>query len=285
MTQMLTAKQTLDAVIAAGGVKGRKPWWKILILGFYAGAYIAMGSALAILVAGGMPNSDPGIVKFMLGAVFPVGLFLVYTTGTELFTGNVMAMFAGILGGTATPKGLAKNWCVSYIGNFLGSLFLAYVIIYLSEIFDKDPWKSFLIAIAEKKTGASALAVFVKAIGCNWLVCLAVWNAMAGGSLLDKALGIYLPVAAFVTLGFEHCVANMFFIPLAMMYDSSITLSDFIFKNLIFATLGNIVAGVVFAACGPYFVMRTKLAAPAPVQNSVSLEPVDSEPEQPKTTV
>lgn len=227
---------------------------KTLILGFLAGAYIAFGGLLAHIVGGGSPGiaaSNPGIVKFLYGATFPIGLILVVVVGAELFTGNNAYFIPGIVNKQLGISKLLKNWGLVYIGNFAGAIFVAYIITHLTHIVSGSPFKEAVISVAEAKTSHTFLVTFLKGIGANWLVCLAVWQGMAAKNTAGKILAIWLPVMAFVVMGFEHSIANMYFIPLAIFEGADITWTTFVIKNLIPATLGNIVGGALFVGL-PY---------------------------------
>ncbi|MDC1107259.1 formate/nitrite transporter family protein [Prolixibacteraceae bacterium] len=222
---------------------------KILILSFLAGAYIAFGSLLAIIVAGGTPGlseSYIGIQKLLLGATFPVGLIMVVIAGAELFTGNTAYFMPNIMEGKQPVVDMFRNWMWVYLGNFIGSIFVAYFITYLTDVVAHKPWLDMVNDIAIGKTSNPFYKTFLKGIGANWLVCLAMWLGMASKSVSGKIMGIWWPVMAFVTIGFEHSIANMYFIPLAIFHGADITWSDFVFNNLIPATLGNIVGGLFF---------------------------------------
>lgn len=227
---------------------------KTLILAILAGAYIAFGGLLAHIVGGGSPGiaaTNPGIVKFLYGATFPIGLILVAILGAELFTGNNAYFIPSIVSKHLGVSKMLKNWGLVYVGNFIGAVFVAYVITHLTHIVSESPFKEAVIGVAEGKTSHTFLVTFIKAIGANWLVCLAVWQGMAAKSTAGKIFAIWWPVMAFVTMGFEHSIANMFFIPLAIFEGADITWAIFIVKNLIPATLGNIVGGALFVGL-PY---------------------------------
>lgn len=241
---------TAKAVSATGGVKNNASIVTIALLGFLAGAYIAFGGMLAEVANAGMlaAGLPIGLSKLVFGSVFPVGLILVVLAGSELFTGNVMYMTMGVLDGKAGLGGLTKNWIVSWIFNFVGALFVAYVLAYLTGLMTVDPFAAGAIKVAETKVGLSWDQSFFRAIGCNWLVCLAVYVAFASDDVIGKILGIWFPIMAFVTLGFEHSVANMFFIPLGMFLGGNVTIAS-MFGNLIPVTIGNIVGGGLFVGC------------------------------------
>ncbi|BDD04305.1 formate/nitrite transporter family protein [Aureibacter tunicatorum] len=222
---------------------------KFLLLSFLGGAFVAFGSILAIIVGGGSPEiaaANPGLQKFMFGAVFPVGLILVIIAGADLFTSDCAIMTIPVLKKEMKPSKLLKVWTLSYFGNFIGALFVVYFITYLTGILKPEPFSTASIDIAIAKTSNPFFKTFWKGVGANWLVCLAAWSAIAAKDVTGKVLAIWFPVMTFVTFGFEHSIANMFFIPNAMTLGADISWTTFIVKNLIPATLGNIVGGALF---------------------------------------
>lgn len=236
----------------AGNVATKKGSYstnKTLILAFLAGAYIAFGGLLAIIIGGGIPGiaaENPGISKFLFGAAFPLGLILVVLVGAELFTGNTAYFIPNVLNKTQKLSAMLRNWLLVYVGNFIGAVFVAYFIVYLTHIVHKTPFIDSVHTLAISKTSHTFLVTFLKGIGANWLVCLALWQGMAAKDVSGKIIAIWWPVMAFVTFGFEHSIANMFFIPLAIFEGADITWASFIIDNLIPATLGNIVGGSFF---------------------------------------
>jgi formate/nitrite transporter len=292
------------AAIASGCTKCTTTWDKLLILAFLAGAYIAFGALLAEIVAGGLSAGlvqngtladgtaikyamPTGLLKFATGAVFPVGLCLVVIAGSELFTGNCMFAPIAWLDKKITLKGFAINWTLVYIGNLIGSLFVAYCLAYWSGLFSALPFAPWAMSVANGKMALTWDDAFLRGIGCNWLVCLAVWLAIAADDVVSKMLACWFPIMAFVTIGFEHSVANMFFIPLgiALANDAGVTslaginmalypkLGDglvtdwttFIVNNLIPVTIGNIVGAAVFVAAIYWWVyIRSPLCVATP---------------------
>jgi formate/nitrite transporter len=232
-----------------GAYKAALPWWKIVLLGALAGCYVALGGALLLTVAPncpGLAQSNPGLQKYLMGAIgFPYALLIILTCGAELFTGNTALVTAAVYEGKADLKSLAKNWICSYAGNIIGCAL-----------------GLFLFAntglLPQLKTGAEMLAVykvaypiketFFKAVAANWFVCLAVWQALAAQSFGGKFIACLGPVSAFVCIGLEHCIANMFFVPLGIVVGANVTMWQFVAKNLLIVTAGNIFAGVVLVA-------------------------------------
>jgi len=256
-------KDIVQAVNTAGMVKARMGIEKTLVMGFLAGAFIAFGGFLAIMVGGGTPgikSINPGLQKFLFGGTFPVGLMLVVIAGSELFTGNTAISVPGVLSGRISWLAWLRNMFLSYTGNLIGSLFIAFFLAYLTGLLASEPWLSFTMAVAEGKVNQGFWRLFLKGIGCNWLVCLSIWLALASEEAAGKILGIWFPIMAFVTLGFEHSVANMFFIPLGIYYGADVTWTQFFIINLIPVTLGNIVGGSFFVGAVYWYVYEFKEA-------------------------
>ncbi len=237
---------------------------RMLLLGILAGVFIGFGSELAIITTYDMPKYlGVGFTKFMFGSVFSVGLMLVIIAGAELFTGNNLILIK-VLSHKCDLGKMFKSWFWVYIANFLGSLLLVWI------MFGTGLWKTDNFAvgakaliIAHEKLNLCWWEAFVRGIGCNWLVCLAIWIAVASKDIIGKIFGIYFPVMAFVASGFEHCVANMYFIPMGLLLKgnadvvntagltgklNNLTLQGFFVSNLIPVTLGNIIGGSLCVA-------------------------------------
>nr|WP_320119449.1 formate/nitrite transporter family protein [uncultured Marinifilum sp.] len=254
-------KETVEVINHTAESKEKTPIKKVFVLAILAGGYIAMGSLLALIVGGAMPGlaqTNPGLQKFFFGAVFPLGLILCAVAGAELFTGNTAYFIPSVLSKRMSFKVPLKNWGIVYVGNFFGSLIVAYFLVYLTGALLNSPSVDSAINIAIAKTSNPFYKTFLKGIACNWMVALAMWLAYAAKDVAGKILGIWFPVMAFVAMGFEHCVANMFFIPVAIFHGADITWMDFIVKNLIPATLGNIVGGALFVGTSYWYVYDKK---------------------------
>lgn len=234
-----------EGAVAAGAAKAAAPWSKIFKLGIVSGAHIGFGSYLAITVGGACPGiaeANPGLQKIIFGAFgLPFGLIMTLVTGGELFTGNTALVTAAVQEGKATYKDLAKSWASSYVGNFVGSLILAYLA-FKSGTLGNAPAS---VAIATAKCSLGFDVAFVRGILCNWLVCMAVYMASGCASMIGKMTAVWFPISAFVALGLDHSVANMFIIPLGIMRGAEITIGQMFMKNLIPVTLGNIVGGAM----------------------------------------
>jgi len=246
--------------VAIGKSKTQMSWGKLLVLGFLAGAYIAFGSQLAVTAAAGgpWPEELPGLQRLVFGAVFPVGLMLVVIAGSELFTGNCMLPTVACLNRSGRWLGLLRNWLGSYIGNLAGGLFVAYFLATATGLLLKEPWSSYINSIAQAKCSLSFAAAFWRGVGCNWLVCLAIWLAIGSEDIVGKIFAIQFPIMAFVSLGFEHSVANMFFIPAGIFTTNAVSWGAFLINNLLPVTLGNIVGGGLFVASVYWWIFLKK---------------------------
>lgn len=247
-----TPKEITVEFANSGIYKSNLPLSKFSLIAILGGVFIAFGGLLSIMVAGGMPgvgSENPGLIKFIAGALFPVGLIIVSITGADLFTSDCTAFTLPLLERRLKAFTFVKLLILSYLFNFIGSQVVAYLLSSRVGLFDKDPWQHYLHHYAEVKVNQDFLTVFIKGIGANWLVCLGMWMGYAAKDIIGKCIGIWIPVMLFVTLGYEHSIANMFFIPAAIYSGADILWSNFILHNLIPATLGNLIGGVVLVGC------------------------------------
>jgi formate/nitrite transporter len=262
-------KDVAAKMCETGVGKCKLPILKMFILAILAGVYIAFGAQLFLLV-GSDSTLGFGFTRFLSASVFTVGLMMVVVGGAELFTGNNLVLIAA-LDKKVTWGELLKNWVVVYIGNFVGSIILA------AFLFWGGTWSlngnlvgANALKVALSKTSLTFAQAFFRGILCNWLVCMAVWMAMASKDVIGKLFAIYFPIMAFVASGFEHSVANMFFIPYGIFLKSNPkvleaagkTLADLanlnwgtLFTvNLIPVTLGNLVGGAIFVGAVYWYV-------------------------------
>ncbi|MDE6277858.1 MAG: formate/nitrite transporter family protein, partial [Muribaculaceae bacterium] len=179
--------------------------------------------------------------------------------GAELFTGNNALLMPPLISRRLTFLSVARNWTLVWIGNFIGAFAVAWFMVYLCGLTTPEPYHGAICRIAEAKVSASPAVIFLKGIGANWCVCLAVWLALSGRRLSEKLIACQIPVMAFVILGYEHCVANMFFIPLGMMEGADVSIYDLFAANLLPATVGNIVGGAVFVGCAHYYLYHKNI--------------------------
>lgn len=257
-----------EVIACSVGVnKCKLPIGKMFVLAIFAGVYIGFGAILCSTVTQDMSTFlGLGMAKFFGGAAFSVGLMLVVLCGAELFTGNNLIMTSA-LDKQATWLGLAKNWIIVYIGNFAGSLLLVLIWFY-SGLWKMggDALGAKAVAIASSKVDLSWVEAFCRGILCNILVCLAVWMSISAENTVGKIFAIFFPIMAFVASGFEHSVANMYFIPIGILVaglgvgtpSANLNWLGFFMNNLIPVTLGNIVGGAIFIGALYWYVYRRK---------------------------
>lgn len=219
------------------------------VLAVTAGAYISLGALLSVIVGYGFPEwstANPALQKILSGLMFPIGLTLIVVLGGELFTGNNALLIPGCAARRFGSTRTVANWLYVWVFNFAGALAFTGAFVAVAGALNAQPWNDAIQRIACAKVEMSWSTVFVKGIGANWCVCLAIWLALSAQTLGGKVIGCWLPVMAFVTLGFEHCIANMFFIPAGMVVGAPVGIAEMITANLIPATLGNIIGGALF---------------------------------------
>ena len=251
-----------------GVAKAEAPILTTLVLGIVAGAFIALGAMFSTVVGTGSTLGE-GPTRLLAGVAFSLGLILVVVAGAELFTGNNLVVISWVSRHITLGR-LLRNWVLVYLGNAIGALSVV-MLAYLADWWRLagDSVGANAISIAASKTSLSFGVAFVRGILANSLVCLAVWLATAGRSLTDKVLAIVFPVSAFVAAGFEHSIANMYFIPIGLLLSNQpavvqkaalpsdrLTTLDAagLVTNITAATLGNIVGGAVLVGLVYWFV-------------------------------
>lgn len=254
---------TTELLIQSGVRKSTSPVAKTFLLGIVAGAFIAFASAASNVAIHTIPSV--GLAKTLAGALFAAGLMMVVFFGAELFTGN-MLMSIAMFRGAARPMAVLKNWVIVYVGNFAGSILIAFLVVISGQLdFSGGDLGAFTLKTAAYKADLRFVEGLSLGILCNWLVCMAVWMAASAKSAAGKIAGIFFPIWLFITSGFEHSVANMYYIPAGLFikgnaeyYAGALTLgasagsleglnwSSFLFGNLLPVTLGNMIGGIVF---------------------------------------
>ena len=256
--------EILEVTVQKGIAKASTPVWKLLCLGFLAGVFIAFASEGSNMAACGLfaKPETYGLGKFVAGLIFPVGLILVLLAGAELFTGNNL-IIAAVLEKKVSFSAMIKNWLAVYIGNFIGSVFIAFLIVKSGQLSSgASLLGGITIKIAYGKVSLSFVQAVFLGIMCNWLVCLAVWLCYGAKDMTGKMFAAFFPIWLFIASGFEHSVANMYYIPAGIFSKSvpayaaasglsaealaNINWVNFFIKNLIPVTIGNIIGGAFF---------------------------------------
>ena len=246
---MLAPAEIAKSSIAIAEKKAKLSAFKMLVLGIFAGVFIALAATAATF-------GNVYVGKLAGACIFPAGLAMVVVAGSELFTGNCL-MLAAVLKKKITWRGLLKNWALVFLGNFLGSLLIVLLVVY-SGAFDNI--SETVIATANAKVNLTFLEALFRGILCNILVCIAVWMSFAADTVPGKILAVFFPVMLFVLCGFEHSIANMFYIP-AGIFEAlragatvdSLNFGAFLLNNLLPVTLGNIIGGAGLVATGYYY--------------------------------
>lgn len=254
-TDAYSPDEIAEQIESVGVKKANLPLLKMVALGVLAGGFIALGAAFFTIVA-----SD-GDLSFATGRVlgglcFSLGLILVVVAGAELFTGNNLLVMAWVHGRITTPL-LVRNFGVVYLANLIGAFGLAGLVHYSGTLAMNDgAVEATAVAIARTKVELPAGEAVVRGVLCNILVCLAVWLAAAGRQVVNRVCAIVFPITAFVACGFEHCVANMYFLPLGHLSDPAAVPWGGILRNLALVTIGNVVGGAGMVGLVYYVIYR-----------------------------
>jgi formate transporter len=266
-------KGMAEKAVQIGITKAGSSITYLLFLGILAGAYIAMGAIFATTTTTGATGLlSYGVSKFLSGIAFSLGLILVVVGGAELFTGNMLISMAWAEGKVSTSA-ILRNWLIVYIANFIGSLVMAALIFYSGQYtFGHGAVGLNMLTIGETKTSLAFFPAICLGILCNMAVCLAVWLTYSARSTTDKIMAIVFPITMFVAAGFEHSVANMYFIPAALFVKFGgspaffetiektpldfphLTWENFLLGNLLPVTIGNIIGGAIVVGLVYWFV-------------------------------
>lgn len=272
----LKPAETLDALMKAAELKASMPLKRIIIFGIFAGVYIAFAGAGANMASFNLlANPETfGLGKILSGTIFTVGLMLVVLGGAELFTGNT-TMIAAVAEKRITASSMLKNWIIVYICNFIGGVLIAFMVYYSGGLnAGNGLLGAMTVKIASGKVNLEFGQALVSGIMCNWLVCMAVWLSTGAQTTIGKIFSIFFPIWLFVTAGFEHSVANMFFIPAGIFASgnelfvslsgvsqdilSNLNWSGMLINNLFPVTIGNIIGGSVCVAIGYYTALKSE---------------------------
>ncbi|KAJ3920413.1 Formate/nitrite transporter, partial [Lentinula edodes] len=249
------------AVIVEHAVsKHNTPYEVIFSKAFLAGVMLSFGGLLSEVTSGGatsLTTSNPGLAKVLGGFVFPVGLVMIVLNGYELLTSNMMYFPMAVAKRAVPWWSLPVNWIIVTFGNLVGSLFFGAILVKYSGIVSTAPYNTYIVEFAMKKASEPEWhQIFLRGIGCNWLVCIAVWQAAGARDTISKIFAIWLPIWVFVACGYDHVVANMFSVPLGIMFGADLTAAEYIRKSLIAAYLGNVIGALFVAMPATYFYLR-----------------------------
>lgn len=266
---------------AIGVKKANLAFYPLFVLSILAGAFIALGAIFATTVSAGSSALPYGVARLLTGLVFTLGLSLVIVGGAELFTGNNLIIMA-FTNGKVTLQALLRNWIITYLGNFVGSVATAVIMFFTRQYsFGNGSIGLAALNIANDKVNLEFLQALALGVMCNAMVCMAVWLSYSARSTTDKILSIIPPISGFVTSGFEHSIANMYFIPLGLfikqfapasfweskaLAEAGVTIEEFanltwqgfFVNNLLPVTIGNIIGGVVLVGLVYWFVFLKK---------------------------
>jgi len=253
----LSPAEVAVKMVEASVTKHRQNPATLLIKAFNAGIFLSFGGLLSIVVAGGSPSlttSNPGLVKILAGFVFPVGLVMIVLQGQELLTSNMMIFPMGIMKRAVPWWSLPYNWIIVFFGNLAGSLFFAGLLAKFSGVVSADPYLSYIKAATIKKAVDPTFAeIFLRGIGCNWLVCVAVWQGVTARDVVSKIFAIWFPIWVFVACSYDHVIANMFSLPLGILLGADLTTAEYIRKSLIASFLGNVAGALLMAVPYTFF--------------------------------
>src|SRR3954469_7193145 len=261
----MTTREPQDmarVAVQTGAKKVHRTWDRVLVSAFLAGAYIAFGALVAITVSSGLDPARWGTLPTLfMGAAFTLGLVLVLIAGSDLATGNMFLVPFSAMRRKVGMGEVVSNLTLVLVGNLIGALFVAYFLAVQTGVIGHAgasgsaglTYERLAAIAAAKGTGESHWQVFLRGVGCNWLVCLAVWMSLAATSVSGKILAIFFPIMAFVAMGFDHVVANMFFLPAAMWAGVPGIGFGHVLLNWLLAGLGNVVGAVVFVATSYWY--------------------------------
>lgn len=274
---LYTPVEIVQNYISAGKAKCERTFGKMFVLAILAGLFIAAGAAFSSTAVHAIDNV--GVVRLLSGLLFPVGLVMVILMGAELFTGNCL-ICTSVLHRQIPLLGMIRNWVIVYFGNFVGALILAAACAFSGQLnYSSGGLAVYTIKVAAAKCGLEFGPAVVLGIFCNVLVCAGVLCSLSAKDTTGRAVGAFIPVAVFVTCGFEHCIANMFYVPAglfaamnpeyaALAQSAGIDMTNlnwgnFLGGNLLPVTIGNIIGGVALGLALYYGLMKKREKTPA----------------------
>lgn len=273
-----TAKDAYLGLVDKGVELASKSAIKQFHQSFFAGCYIGFGGMLSMVIAGGLDSTvadTPTIQTFVFAALFPVNLLLILLSGGVLITGTSATVAAAVFEGKLHWMQILRTFSLAWLGNLLGGLLFAGFVTYCDM--NVGLTAKLAVKVAEKKIAKDFFVTFFKGIGCNWLVCMAVFLQGQAQDMSGKMVGIWFPISCFVAIGFEHIPANMFMIPMGMMANADCSVWECFWKNYVPVTLGNLFAGSIIVAGGYSFAFGRLGSHPMLGDVDVAMKPKASE--------
>ena len=269
MAEALKPAQVVNSMIELGWAKTTMPVGQLLVRSGLAGALLGVATTLAFAA-----TAQTGVP--LVGAlIFPVGFAMIVVLGLDLVTGSFALLPMAVMAKRVTVRQMLENWVVTFIGNFIGALILAVLMYVVLTTYGHDAGgpvgDKLRAAVAARSAGYAAIGtdglitVFVKAMLCNWLVCLGVTMAIAAPTLAGKVIGCWLPIVTFFAQGFEHTVVNMSLFPLGLMMGAKATVGEYLMANELPVTIGNMVGGFLFTGLALYVAYQNREARVAPM--------------------
>ncbi|KAF1837145.1 Formate/nitrite transporter [Decorospora gaudefroyi] len=245
-----TPLETLRLIEQAGLTKARLPLLDLITKSFLGGVFIALGSAFDLVVAGGAPSlraSNPSLATLLAALTFPIGFVIIILFNVELCTSNMFVLAYSTLRRRTSVWDLVRNWVVSYVFNIAGCLFYAGVLVYWSDTLSSPAQKSYAATGANARVNVNWAYNFTRGIMCNWLVGVAYFLATEARDVLGKIVAIWIPIWAFVAMGYQHSVANFLLVPVGLFYEGAqFGVGKFVWNSCVPVTLGNVVGGAFF---------------------------------------
>lgn len=260
---MNTPAEIANLYIMVGDGKTTRKSWVMFVLAVFAGIFIALGGLTSQIVSCGVVPVALG--RFLSGLVFPIGLMMVIIAGGELFTGNCL-IFISVLSKNTYMTAMLRSWFFVYLGNLVGGVIVSALVNFghVLSMYD-GALAQLAVSTAKAKVSMPFIDAMIKGILCNFLVCIAVWVSFSTEEVPGKIVALYLPIVLFVICGFEHSVANMYFIPTGLIAThvygleaEGLTWLNFFWKNLLPVTIGNIIGGSILVGAGYWLVFLTQ---------------------------
>lgn len=247
-----TAEETAILITRGGVEREALPVFRLALKAFLGGCYICFGGHVDLLILSGSPGlreNNPSLATMISGFTFPLGFVLIILTNMELFTSSLLFMTFSVCERKTSILGSLRVLVVGYIFNLAAGLFIAGFFSWWSDTLETDVQEAYAVTQAEKRVNVQWSVNFLRGIGCNWFVVLAAFLASACNDHVSKIYSIWIPIWAFVMMGYQHCIANYYLVPIGMFYGTNFGVGKFIYQSIITVTIGNIIGGVIPTLC------------------------------------